>query len=813
MAQFIARFILRNRILILIILGIITVFMGYQARKVEMDYNFAELLPESDQTFTEYQKFKDYFKEDGNQLILGTDYDKLKKLKYFNAWYDLGYQIKDMVVQKITWNKDHWDTTSLPAVDSVFSIAHIYTLKKDPVEKKFDFVSVVKQKPRTQEELDSLLKVIQDLPFYNGLVYNEKSNSSLMIIFVHRATLNSNAREMFIDRLDSLLETYEPMFGRIYRTGIPYIRTVITVKTKDELKFFVLASALVTALLLFLFFKSFKVVLYSMVVVATGVIWSLGVISLLGFKLSGLMGLIPPLIIVIGVPNSVYLLNKYHQEYRAHGNKIKALNRVIRKVGSATLLTNATTAMGFATFIFTKSKILIQFGIAASINIMLVFVLTIFIIPIVFSLLGDPKPRHVKHLDRLWIIKMINVLVKLVSNHRKGIYWVSGIVLVLSLIGIAQIKVTGNMVDDLPKGDMVKSDLLYFQKSYKGVMPLEILIDTEKPGRAVKTSTLRKIEELQEFLDSIPQFSKSLSITDAIKFVKQAYYNGRPSKYSLISGREKSFIAPYLKSTKDTLSGLERNNVSGGFLDPDKEVVRVSLQMADLGTREMESLLDSIRPRVDQIFDPAKYHVAFTGNSIAFLKGTSYLVNNLFISLTIAIALIAVLMAFLFRSFRMVIISMIPNILPLLFTGGLMGWFGIPLKVSTILVFSIAFGISIDDTIHYLAKFRQELHIPGTDLKTAALKALRETGVSMFYTSIILFFGFGVFTLSNFGSTIAMGTLVSLTLLVAMFSNLVLLPTLLLSLDRKTALKALDEPAFETIDRELGEKDEVERNS
>lgn len=803
MAQWIARFILRNRILILIVLGVITVFMGYQARKVEMDYNFAQLLPEYDSTFVEYKRFKDFFKEDGNQLILGTDFDNLKTLDNFNAWYDLGHQIKAMQAPKVTWSKSKWDTVIIPAVDSVFSVAHIFTLKKNTAEKQFDFINLIQEKPQSQRELDSLLQLVNDLPFYKGLVYNEATNSTLMIIFVNRETLNSNAREVFVDRLDEILAQSESRFGRIHRTGVPYIRTIITLKTKDELRFFIMMSALLTALLLYLFFRSFKVVIYSMLTVAVGVTWSLGIISLLGFKLSGLMGLIPSLIIVIGVPNSVYLLNKYHQEFRSHGNKILALNRVIRKIGSATLLTNATTAMGFATFIFTKSQILIEFGIAASINIMLVFVLTIFIIPIVFSLLGDPQPRHIKHLDRMWVVKFIDLLVRFVSNHRKAVYWISFSVFVLSIIGIGRITTTGNMVDDLPKGDQVKEDLTYFQNSYKGVLPLEILIDTKKPGKAISTSTLKKIELLQLYFDSIPEFSRSLSITDAIKFAKQAYYNGRPSKYSLISGREKSFIAPYLKSKRDTLTESGDAGLASGFLDPEKRFVRVTLQIADLGTIELDQLLERIRPRINQIFNPNDYEVIFTGNSVAYLKGTSYLVNNLFISLTIAIALIALLMAFLFKSVRMVLVSMIPNILPLLFTGGVMGWFGIPLKVSTILVFSIAFGISIDDTIHYLAKFRQELQTKGQNIKPAVLSALKETGISMFYTSIILFFGFGIFTLSNFGSTVALGTLVSLTLLVAMFSNLVLLPALLLSLDQRITVKAMEEPAFEMIDRDI----------
>jgi len=808
MSNFFARFILRYRISILIVLGGVTVFMAFQGRKIELSYDFAELLPEDDSTFTDYELFKSFFHQDGNQLILGAKFDQLKDIEYFNSWLELGNEIKKINVPKISWQKNHWETEYIDAVDSVFSIANLYTLQKNTDTKSLDFVRVNERTPKNQVELDSLITAVKRLPFYDGLIYNEESNSSLMIVFVNREVLNSNARQKFVDDLILILKKHEKILGPIHRTGLPYIRTIITTKTKKELRFFIIASLLVTAALLYLFFRSFKVVIYSMLVVGIGVIWSMGVIVLLDYKLTALMGLIPPLIIVIGVPNSVYLINKYHQEYREHGNKIKALNRVIRKVGGATLLTNVTTALGFGTFVFTQSKILVEFGVAASINILLVFILTIFIIPIVFSLLGNPKPRHIKHLDRQWLVKYVKYLIYLVSNHRTKIYWVSLFVLLISLFGITKIVTTGNIVGDLPKGDQVKEDLIYFEEHYGGVMPFEVLVDTKKPGKAVKASTLKKIEALQEYFDSIPDFSKSLSITDAVKFAKQAYYNGRPEKYSLISGSEKSFIAPYLKLKDNDENGLGENNkdISGGFLDPEKRYVRISLQVADHGAEDMEALFSKIQPRVNQIFPPSEYRVIFTGSNVIYLKGTNYLVKNLFISLIIAIGLIAILMAFLFRSWRMVLISLVPNILPLVFTGGIMGWFGVALKPSTILVFSIAFGISIDDTIHYLAKFRQELHGRHHKITPSVLNALRETGVSMFYTSIILFFGFSVFALSDFGSTIAMGILVSLTLLVAMFANLLLLPSLILTLDKRIMLKAMEEPALKVFDENDDEK-------
>jgi len=307
---------------------------------------------------------------------------------------------------------------------------------------------------------------------------------------------------------------------------------------------------------------------------------------------------------------------------------------------------------------------------------------------------------------------------------------------------------------------------------------------------------LQKIDEFQTLLKTYPEFSRSVSIVDASKFAKQAFYNGSPDRYDLIKRNEQSFIGPYLRGDYET-QGIDKT-----FMDSSRQITRVTAQVADIGTLEMRDLLNDLRPKVDSIFDPQNFDVTITGTSIVFLEGTTYLVNNLFTSLLIAIIVIAFLMALMFRSARMVIISLIPNMIPLIFTAGVMGYMGIAIKPSTILVFSVALGISVDDTIHFLAKYRQELKVLQWNIKDSVLLAVRETGVSMMYTSIILFFGFGIFAASEFEGTQALGILISITLLVAMFTNLVLLPSLLLSFERYLTTKAFAEPLLVIIDEE-----------
>jgi len=795
MWKYSAGLILRNRIFILISLLAVTAFMLTQSQGVKMSYKFGGLLPKTDPTFVSYLKFLDEFSEDGNVVVLGIDDPQIEQVEGFNAWYDLGENISEIEVPLVDTLTPNGQPVLQNIVDSVFSIARVYDLKRKEDPKRFEMQRVFEQKPSTQEELDSLLSKVKSLPFYEDFLYQKEAYTSLMMVVVNAQIFNSENRGDAILQMDEKIAAFEEATGiKVHRSGLPYIRSVVTAKIKAELKMFIALAAAITALLMFVFFKSFRVVAFSMAVVIMGVMWSLGVIGIFQFRLTMLMGLIPPLMIVIGIPNCVFLLNKYHQEYRNHGNKIKALARVITKIGNATLMTNATTAMGFATFMFTSSDILKEFGVVASISILSVFLLSICLIPILFSFLPEPKERHVEHLDRKWLSKVGDFLVFLVQKRRKTVYWSVVGILIFGFFGISKIETTGNLVDDLPASDPIIQDLRFFESKLDGVLPLEIVIDTHRKNAATKTSTLKLVEKLQKLLDDQPEIGRPLSIVDAIKFAKQSFYNGLPSKFSLWTNNEKRFMGPYLNSGS--------GNLGASFLDDDRQKIRITTQMADVGTQEMDALFARLRPEIDAIFNPEEFDVLMTGTSVVFLEGTNYLVKNLFTSLAIAMVVIALLMAVLFNSFRMVLISFIPNLLPLITTAAIMGFFGIPIKPSTILVFSIAFGISVDDTIHFLAKYRQELKHSKWKIKESAIRAVRETGVSMVYTSIVLFFGFGIFAASDFGGTAALGVLVSVTLLVAMFTNLVLLPSALLSLDHFITTQAFEEPLLEIMDEE-----------
>ncbi|MDA9773089.1 efflux RND transporter permease subunit, partial [Flavobacteriaceae bacterium] len=584
-------------------------------------------------------------------------------------------------------------------------------------------------------------------------------------------------------------------------SGMPYIRTINAQNIIDEIQLFVLGALLITGIIFFFFFRSYRATFITLLVVTIGVTWAFGFIGLFGYEITVLTALIPPLIIVIGVPNAVFLINKYQQEIKLHGQQAKALQRVISKIGNATLMTNITTASGFATFVFVKSQLLREFGILASVNILSIFVLALLIIPILYSFMEPPKKKHLNHLERKWMENVVNWMEKMVREQRITIYITTVIVIILGIIGLYQIRVSGSLIEDMPKTKAFYKDIKFFEKEFGGIMPLEILIDTKKEKGVMKLSTLKRMDKINEVIESFPELSRPVSVVNLVKYSKQAFYKGNPKYYQLPTSQEQSYIFEYTKNSDGNSDML--NN----FVDSTGQYARITTFMKDVGTDKMNDIQERLQQVVKKEFPEERYNVSFTGKALVFLKGTNYLISNLVFSLSLAIFLIALFMAWMFRSFKMILISIIPNMLPLLITAGLMGFFGIPIKPSTILVFSIAFGISVDDTIHFLAKYRQELMANNWKIRRSVYAALRETGVSMFYTSIVLFFGFLVFTVSSFGGTIALGGLVSITLLFAMVSNLLLLPSLLLTFEDKIANKeVLKEPAIKIIPQDELEK-------
>ena len=791
--SFVSRIILKGRIPILVVLALITYFLSTQMQYMRFSYTEANLLPKNHKVNLEYNKFLDIFGEEGNLIILATQDTNIYTAEKFNNWNALSKSLD-----------------SFPEVDFTVSVGDIEKLIKDVKNQRFITEPLYKTEPKSDIEVKKLKdELFNNLPFFDNLLFNKNTGTIRTVIYLKKEIVNTIERKDFVfNVLNPTIEKFEKDNEiDVKVSGMPYVRTMNSQNIIDEIGMFLILALAVTSLIFFFFFRSFRATFITMIVVSIGVIWAFGFIGLFRYEISVLMALIPPLIIVIGVPNCIFLINKYQHEVKSHGNQAKSLQRVISKIGNATLMTNVTTASGFATFIFTKSQLLNEFGIIASINILAIFILSLLIIPIIYSFLPKPKDKHLKHLEKRWIERIVDWMENTVRHKRIAVYVSTVVLMIASIIGVYMIKVSGSLIEDMPKGKPFFKDIVFFEKEFGGIMPLEIIVDTKRKKGVMKLSTLKRMDRLNEIIDEIPELSPSVSVLNLIKYSKQAYYNGNPKYYQLPTGQERSFILSYTKNSE------ANSDLLNNFVDSTGRYARMTTFMKDIGTDKMERIEERLQARIDNEFPVENYTVTLTGKALVFLKGTNYLIRNLVISLSLAILLISLFMAWMFRSFKMIIISLIPNVVPLLVTAGLMGYLGVPIKPSTILVFSIAFGISVDDTIHFLAKYRQELQANNWKVKKSVYAALRETGVSMFYTSIVLFFGFLVFIVSSFGGTIALGGLVSVTLLFAMVSNLLLLPSLLLSLEQSIANKnVFKEPPIEILPKEEDEMDKEERD-
>ena len=764
-----ARIILRNRIVFLVFIFITTLLLSTQWKNLKFSYSEANLMPYDHPFNIAYDNFIDVFGEEGNLLIIAVKDSSLFEKNNFNAWIKLSESFKN--------NRE---------VNNVVHVGNIPVISKDLIKKRFNIDSLVNEFFTTNIKIESFKdNLFNNYPFYENILFNKNSETIQTAIYLDKSIVNNIERIEFVNKIFiPSIKSFESQTNiDVKISGMPYIRTMNAQNIMDEIGKFVIIAIVVTICIFFFFFRSYRATIITLSVVVTGVMWALGILGFLEYEITVLTALIPPLIIVIGVPNCIFLINKYQHEVKKHGNQARSLQRVISKIGNATLMTNITTACGFATFILTDSKILKEFGAVASINIMVIFILSILLIPIIYSFLPLPQEKHLNHLNNEWLNIFVNFLSNTVRKKRIPVFIISILSLCISIVGINKIEISGNLIEDMPKKSGFVKDIKFFEKEFKGILPIEIMIDSRRKNGMTRLSNLKRMNDFHDHIKRIPELSSPISIVNLSKYIKQSFYNGNPKYFQLPSSQENTFISSYIKNSD---LNFGKNN---SYIDENGQIARITTLIGEIDTERMEGIEESLLKGIELYFPKDRFDVILTGKTLGYLKGTKFLIKNLLISLFLAILLISLMITYLFRSYKMVIISLIPNILPLLFTAGVMGFFNIPIKPSTILVFSIAFGISVDDTIHFLVKYRQELMANNWKIRKSVFSSLRETGISMFYTSIVLFFGFSVFMSSSYGGTIALGGLVSTTLLFAMLANLILLPSLLISLEKNISNK------------------------
>ena len=768
------QFILKHRLVLLILLGITTLMMGWEASKVQLSYDFTRALPTDNPKYREYQAFLKKFGADGNTMVIGISATNFYTPAFFNEVGTLHQRLK-----------------KVPGVTDILSIPEVVNLVNDTLQHQFKPVKIFHYPYSNQLSLDSSRRTFESLAFYKNLLYNPDTCSYLMGVSVNKDTINSRSRTKLIGDIIKEVTVFEKHTQTtVFTSGLPFIRTTIGNKIKNEMNWFLIGSLLLSVITLFIFFRSFGATIMSLLVVGMGVVWCLGTIVILGYKITLLTALIPPLVVVIGIPNCIYFLNKYHTAYREMQNKNEALITMVGRMGIVTLFCNIAAAIGFAVFALTRSDLLKEFGQVAGINIMALFLISLIFIPSVLSYLPPPKEKHTRYLDNALLKKILVRIENWAFHHAKWVYGITMVLTVIAIVGITRIKSEGFIVDDLPKNDKVYTDLKWFEKNFGGVMPLEIVVDTKKKKGIFKIKTIEKIEALSTYIHANPATARPLSFVEGLKFAKQAYYDGDSMSYAIPYEADLAFMAPYLQAKTDTSNkaGKGLSSLLNNFMDSTKQMARISVNMKDIGSAQLPILLDDFDKKAKNIFDTASYHVTFTGSSVSFLEGSGFIIKGLKESIFWAFLLITLCMLYLFRSFRILLCSLIPNLIPLVITAGVMGWVGIALKPSTVLVFSVALGIAIDVTIRFLINYKQELPLHEKDVAATLVQTIRHTGISILYTSLVLIAGFIIFCWSDFGGTKALGWLTSLTLVVGTLTNLILLPVLILS----TAAKRKD---------------------
>jgi predicted RND superfamily exporter protein len=759
--------IVKYKVAALTFLALSTVFMGYFAIQVKLSYEFTKAIPEDNPKFVIYQDFVKKFGVDGTTMVVGFQTDSFFTAGIFNQVADLQKDIK-----------------TIPGVTEVLSVPNAYTIVKDSAASKF-LPHKIFNAPYTSDSALAIDRaILESIPFYKNLMYNPSSHAYIMAISFVPDSINSGARSAIIKNLQSKLDGFAAKTKlAVHISGLPYIRTILADRIKKEMLWFLIGSLLLSAITLFLFFRSISATLLSLSVVVMGVIWSFGTMVLLGQKITLLTALIPPLIVVIGIPNCIYFLNKYHTSYKATNHKQEAIEQMVGRMGVVTLFCNITAAIGFFVFAFTKSPLLKEFGWVSGLNIMALFLISLLFIPPVLTYLPPPSTKHVKYLENKFLERVLLKIERWTFQHTKWVFAITSILVVVSIMGLIRIKKEAFIVDDLPKKDTLYTDLKWFEKEAGGVMPLEIIIDTKKKNGLVRSiKPLEAIDELHQYLEQQPELGKPLGLLEGIKFAKQAFYDGDSNAYTVPSGTEMAFMAPYLKTDSqktNTSTGTSPTQLLSKFIDSAKRESRVSVNMKDIGSAQLPFFLQRLDSATKAIFDTSKYKVEITGSSVTFLEGSNFIVRGLGESIFWAFLLIAICMIFLFRSFPILMCSLVPNIVPLLITAGLMGWLGISLKPSTVLVFSVALGIAIDVTIRFLVNYKQELPRLQNKVHATLIQTIKHTGISIIYTSLVLVAGFVIFCFSDFGGTKALGWLTSLTLVVSTFTNLILLPALI----------------------------------
>jgi uncharacterized protein len=583
------------------------------------------------------------------------------------------------------------------------------------------------------------------------------------------------------DRCDQLSENIETVVGgfdfpKTHLIGRALGQKLYVELMIHELILFISLSLLLTTIFLFIAFRSAWGILIPTLVVLISILWTVGFIRLMGNELDLMLTILPTILFVVGMSDSVHVLTKYMQELRNGREKKDAIRYAFKSIRLATFLTAVTTSIGFLTLVLSNIEPISKFGIYTSVGIMLAYGLTYSLLPAILFLAKPVRLQTFALSDDFWTLKL-HAALRWIIRRRYGITIGTILVCIVSAIGIYQVEVDNKMLEDLRDEHRLKQEFFFMEEHFSGCRPFEMAIMLSNPEQINDADFIHDMDTLNHWLREEYGVGSLVSYTEILKSVNQANNAGERDFYVIPQDSVE------LRRLNKLMARKEFAEVMNMHFDREAGILRIAGKIGDFGRKHYEQL----NVRLDQFIQQnctTKFDYKVTGTAHLIDLNNRYLVENMVWDLLLSMVVIGLIMGFVYRSPKMIILTIIPNLIPLIIVGGIMGYAGIPLKVSTSIIFNIAFGIAVDDTIHFLARVRTLLR-EGLSPLYAVKRTFLTTGKAMVVTTLILSGGFLTLILSDFMGTFYIGLLISLTLFIALIAELLVSPLVIIFFYRK----------------------------
>ncbi len=738
----------------LLLIAVLTVASVYFVARLRFDYNFDNFFPKGDPDLEYYFTYRAKFGNDNDYLLIGLENNK--------GIFDRTFLTRVDSLTRFLQRQPHVENVLSP------------TTVKNPVIEQFGYFEIpylhVSEPERYSQDSANIYNTRELI----GTLFSEDARSVSLFVQTTDDLAKGPSDTLIAALYDKLAEL---QLTDHHIAGKALAQSVFIEKMKVELAIFMSASILLVVFFLWITFRTAWGVLVPLVVVLLSVLWGLGVMGLFNKPIDVMTVLLPTIMFVVGMSDVIHILTRYVTEVSQGTEKLRALKVTLREVGMATFLTSLTTAVGFLTLLTTAIVPIRNFGLYTAIAIALAYVLAFTVLPAILLLIKRPNPVRARRVDLNWPI-LLRRMLRFILRNPKAILGSSAAIVILSLVGISQIRVDTTLLEDLGDKDPIVLDFRYFEEHFSGVRPFEMHL-VAAPGYSMyDKEVLQEIEKIEQYLYSSYGLNFISSPATVVKTLSRAQNGGLQDYFILpVSERE-------LQQVTRRLQALRKRSELRAVVTTDQREGRLTGKMSDIGSARASILNDSLRTFIHRNINPDILQTRLTGSAMLLDKNNEYVTNNMMQGLLIAFLVIAVIVGLIYRSVPMVIISLIPNIIPLLMIGGIIGFMGINLNVSISIIFTIAFGIAVDDTIHFLSKLKLEL-MKGKSLPYAVKRTFISTGKAIIITSCILVGGFLTLVFSTFDATFYVGVFISITLLFAVIADLYLLPVLILLFYRR----------------------------